>query len=134
MPNRAYEIRYLFDPSISSIRFGPTVAKVRYAAWSDAKEWFTNIRFGDIQVRFIGKRETPQEIAERRAFQFNRLYPVGTRVELQAIIGSDEYSRCSVIREPGAYVAPSGHVLVKVPGDSYVIDAVHPIVEVAYGA
>ncbi len=130
MPERAYEVLYRFDPSTPVVRFGPTVAKVRYFVWSDAKEWFPNIRFGDIGVRFIGKRETPREIAERTAAQFNRRYPIGTRVELQAIIGSDDYARCSVIREPGAYVADSGHVLVKVPGDSYVIEAVHPIVEV----
>jgi hypothetical protein len=80
-----------------------------------------------------GYAKRRQKTAARKAQLFNRLYPIGTRVEVHPFLDSDDRARCTVVRPPGAFVLPSHDCVVKVPGDAYAIEAVFPICEVKYG-
>lgn len=127
---RAYEVRYAIDDyHHASVRFGPSVARVRYDALMSVRDAYPDVSFKDIRVRYVGERETPRQIAERRAAAFNRRYQIGTRVECTPFLDDEEYAFCTRVIAPGAFITGDDQVVVKISGDAYAVESVFPIAE-----
>lgn len=117
MPQRAYacHLRGGFE---AQTFFAATASKARYMALLEWSDCMPGLSFRDIVVTSLGVIETPQEIAERQASEWNAAHGPGTPIRVYPLLNGDEETGYdTVAREPGAYVMGGNRVSVKVPGD-----------------
>lgn len=125
MPSRAYAVTTPIGEGATHTYYvdAPTsrkgASKARMEALRNAWDAGFRLSFGDVRVRSLGIRDTPRELAEREAAEFNRRCPIGTAIRVWPGTRPGR-SYDTEVREPGAFVSGSGnslYVCVQVPGD-----------------